>query len=478
MKSIRTKLLIVIISILFSFATILMMANAFLLDDYYVYKTKSSFVNVGSEVLQSYNNNRQILLDIIRKINEETGYKVLIVNQKNDILYSSVPEFNADDHLKIGAYQREIIQENQIMLKNGEDYYGIGFDNNKDSSFVILVRKIDKNHFLIISQPLSQIEQNAQIANDFFIAISVIMLAIASVITLLFAKKLVKPILEITKIADSIAKLDFTKVYQGESKDEIGVLGNSINNISQKLYNTINDLKLNNEQLINEMKLQKRFIASVSHEFNTPVGLIRGYTEALEKRMFTSEEERKEIIDIIIKEADRLNHLVNDILLVLRFDSKSFKLSSKPINITQLIEDCVSKIAIKAEKKNIHITSTLDKIIILTIDSVRITQVVDNLLSNALNHVNENGEIGIHSKAADGFIKFYICNTGSSISCEAKKHIFESFYRAENSRNRRMGGYGLGLSIVKGIISAHGGECGVNNKEEGVAFWFTLKNKS
>jgi len=471
MKSIKIKLLLVIISILVGFTAILILSNHFFLDDYYVYQTEGAFVDANSKVEKIIKDKKTDTLTGIRDIDEETEYKIVIANDKGEIVHSSVPEFNGDNSSTMTKSESEVIKNNNNFKDNNYFYGVVGL---KDNQFVMLVNKVDKNNFIIISQPLSQISESAKIANNFFIILGLAMLVIASFISVLFATKLVSPILEITKIADRIAMLDFSSSYRGNSNDEIGTLGSSINNISQKLSTSINNLKLNNEQLIKEMKLQKRFVASVSHEFNTPVGLIRGYTEALDKRMYENEYERKEIINIIIKEADRLNHLVNDILLILRFDSKSFNLNKKDINITRLINDCINKSSFKIEKKNLSVTNFIEKDIILSIDELRITQVVDNILSNAINHVNESGKITIDKECVDDNIKFSISNTGSYINDDDKRNIFDAFYRVEDSRNRKLGGNGLGLSIVKGIVEAHGGICYVEDIEDGVKFCFTF----
>lgn len=478
MKSIKAKFVLVMVCILIIFAVALLIANGFFLDDYYVYQTKHMFISASDEATITYRVDEPSFLDRIREIDTKTGYKLVLANEKGDVLFSSVPEYHENVQQKIDLYQREIIRENKNSLNN-QAYHGVTFDDDKNSSFVVLISEIEKDRYLIVSQPLAQILTNAQIANAFLLLIGAAMLIVTSIAALIFGIKLVRPILEINRIANAIERLDFSNKYQGKSKDEIGMLGNSINSISEKLDTTIQELKANNEQLIKEMKLQKRFVASVSHEFNTPVGLIRGYTEALEKHMYTTELERSKIIQIIINEADRLNHLVNDLLLVLRFDSKSFKLNLEMTDITEIVNESISIISSKADEKGVNIVENITGRVILNIDRIRIAQVMDNLLSNALKHVNANGRIGICCEDVGGNIKISVSNTGSYISDEDKKNIFDAFYRIDDSRNRTLGGNGLGLSVVKGIVLAHGGTCGVSDIQNGVVFWVALpKNNS
>ncbi len=472
MKSIKLKLIVMIVSILFVFAFVLILANTFFLDNYYVYKTKSSFIQTSESIKEEYRATNENILKYIQDVNTETGYKIEIVDDNYEIAFSSAPEFDIGENTMIGNDQKSIIEQD-IIKESKSSYYGVWVNGNNDS-FVILIGRLNKEEYIVITQPLGQITKNAEIANDFLLIIGLIMLIVASSISIVFAKRLIKPILDITKIADSIAKLDFSQKYTGNNKDEIGDLGISINNISYKLNNAIDELKQNNELLIKEMKLQKRFIASVSHEFNTPVGLIRGYSEALQMGMYENEQEKMNIIDIIIKEADRLNHLVNDILLIIKLDSKTFSLNKQNIDISRLLTSSMNKIDIKANEKSIKLESNIANSIFIDADPMRITQVVDNLLSNAIIHTPQDGEISVTCSLKDDFIKVSVNNTGSSIADEDKEHLFDAFYRAQDARSRKKGGSGLGFSIVNGIVSAHGGECSVDNIAGGVSFWFTL----
>ena len=471
MKSIKVKFTLVIVAVLLIFASALLAANTFFLDDYYVYKTKSTFVDTADTIRNEFRQDKTEILETIRIIHDDTGYKIQIIDSDFYTVYSSVPEFNINETSALGENMRQIILNN-VTDKKDNSYYGI-YDS-ADDIFILFAAKLNNDDYILISQPLNQITKNAQIANDFLLIIGIVMLIASVIIAVIFSKQMIKPILEIRDVADSIARLDFSMEYMGSNKDEIGELGSSINSISKKLNSTISELKDNNEQLINEMKLQKRFVASVSHEFNTPVGLIRGYTEALQLNMYNSEQEKSDIINIIIKEADRLNYLVNDILLLMKLDSKSFSLSRDNIDIIKLINNSADKIDLKLQAKDIGLNNKVDGNVFINADPMRITQVVDNLLSNAVIHTPQGGGVTLSHQISDDFIKVIVNNTGSHINNEDKVHLFDPFYRAQEARSRKKGGSGLGLSIVASIVSSHGGEYGVEDAQDGVSFWFTL----
>jgi len=471
MKSIKYKFLLVILSVLVGFTVLLLITNTFFLDDYYVYKTKSSFIASADHIVNTFQSDNTNLLNYLREENSITGYKLMISNSQNEILYSSVPEFKVRSNQKISQYQRVLIEENQDIFTSSY-FYGTGYDENKGYSSVTFIDVLPDGNYLIISQPMHQITESAHIANNFFILCGAIMLVIATIISILFASRFVRPVLEITKITKSIASLDFSAVYKGASKDEIGTLGEGINTISHKLSQAINELNIKNTELQKEMNLQNRFIASISHEFNTPVGLIQGYTEAIEKKMYKSESQRQEMTKIILKETGRLNRLVSDILMITKVESKNFSLSKHSVKLSELLKESIVKFKGALAKKEIDIRLLASYTDYILIDDNRIIQVIDNLLKNAIKKTFINGSIEIKCNNDGNNVKTTIFNTGKNIKHEHLENLFTPFYQAEEARSND--GNGLGLSIVNSIITAHNGECGVLNSLNGVTFWFTL----
>ncbi len=204
---------------------------------------------------------------------------------------------------------------------------------------------------------------------------------------------MVKPILEITKITKKISKLDFSEKYISKSKDEIGLLGENINIITDALDRTINDLKSTNIKLNNEMDLQKRFLASVSHEFKTPVGLIRGYAETIKFSMLKTEKEKTEVTDIIINEADNLSLLVKDIMLLMHMNSASFVIEVKQVNINELIDNTIKRFAISLKEKEVNLILNYSEHLDVECDQMRISQALMNYISNAIRYVDYNGTL-------------------------------------------------------------------------------------
>jgi two-component system, OmpR family, sensor histidine kinase VanS len=462
MRSLSAKWMLTVVVLIALMISLILAANIFFLEDYYVYKTKSVFQTEYEILSEQYKPQNRDFLDIIRERSAETGLKYLVSDRNYAIVMSSVPEFRQEDLQKLSRDKREILDN----LKS-EIFYGSVSRETSSKSDVMFVSRLKRDTFLFVIKPMEQLKDNATIANDFLIFMGVITLFLSVFLTYLVAQKAVKPIVEITGISRRIAALDFSQKYQGKSKDEIGILGDSINHISGELDKTINNLK-------KEMELQKRFLASVSHEFKTPVGLIRGYSESLNLDMAQSEEERKEFSEIIISEADRLNDLVSDLLLLIRIDSTSFHLSKSDFDLSETIRSIKEKYEKISNNKKYALKLSIPETFTYHGDEKRITQVLENLLNNAIRHCVTESEIIISLIKEEERILLSIYNDGSPIPDGQLHHIFDPFYSIHDSRSRDKSGTGLGLSIIKSIVEKHGGTCSLINQNKGVCAQLTL----
>jgi len=477
MKSLKAKWTLLVAILLVAFIGSVILTNTFYLEDYYVKITETKFENELMQINEIVKENPDHLYEYLNKRNDQTGYKFYVIDNKYRILYISAPEFQPGYQSKLPPNLREHIERNSSKDEPNRIIYGI-IDRQKEGKEVVqLAAPLDNKRMVVMTQSLEQLQESASIANDFLLLAGAVYLGVGLIVAYFLARKMVGPVLEITEVTNGIAQLDFTKKYSGDAKDEIGLLGQNINLISNKLDTTINHLKGTNEQLEREMKLQKRFLASVSHEFKTPVGLIRGYTESLKLGMVKTEKDKDEITDIIIKESDRLNILVKDIITLMHMDSGTYRINKRVFDIGQTLSDMTQKFEIDLSRKNVVLETNLGDELMVNGDELRISQVIENYLSNAIQHVNDNGLINIQINEEKEFVRIEIINTGDTIPSNHLDHLFEPFYRAEESRSRNSGGTGLGLSIVKGIIESHSGQCGVENVKSGVKFWFTIPTK-
>jgi len=223
-------------------------------------------------------------------------------------------------------------------------------------------------------------------------------------------------------------------------------------------------------------KIRQDFVANVSHELRTPISSIKGYAETLLDGALADKVNAKEFISIIYQDANRLASLINDLLDLSKIESGKLKMSFAALDPDLLITKGIMVMDNQAKAKSItlktDIPQNLPKI---KADETRLTQVMINLLDNAIKYSSEGAVATVSAKVVDDALQIDISDTGIGISEEDLPRIFERFYRVDKARSRELGGTGLGLSIVKHIVSAHGGQVWVKSEPGyGSIFSFTI----
>lgn len=223
-------------------------------------------------------------------------------------------------------------------------------------------------------------------------------------------------------------------------------------------------------------KVRQDFISNISHELKTPLASIKAMVEVLLEGGIEDSKLRKEFLENINQEVDRLSRLVSDLLLLSRLESDRGFLNPVPTDFTALITRTVSRFQPRAMKEGLTLTLDINgEIPELKIDVNYIDQVISNLLDNAIKYTPSGGKIEVKVEDIGKMVKVSVKDTGIGIAKEDLPRIFERFYRGDKSRSPSLGGIGLGLSIVKHIVEAHGGSVGVDSEiGKGSTFYFTL----
>ncbi len=207
-------------------------------------------------------------------------------------------------------------------------------------------------------------------------------------------------------------------------------------------------------------KIRKDFVANVSHELRTPLTSIKGYVEALLDGGKDNPDTAVNFLTIILKQSDRLNLILEDLLELSKIESGRVSFKEDPLDLRSVIERTLSMIKPLADKKKHHLVSSIDdRLPPIAGDESRLTQVLTNLLDNAVKYTPEQGTITVTAKSLpDQMVEFAVTDTGLGIPEQDRPRVFERFYRVDKARSREMGGTGLGLAIVKHIVEGHGGQ--------------------
>ncbi|MDB1948559.1 HAMP domain-containing sensor histidine kinase [Clostridium tertium] len=403
----------------------------------------------GYEDLKSTMKIIKASVDMDSIILDNQGYVYAISDERfEDLMYNKIDMNDSDlNRLKSGKMiEKSFFDKNNKRFKtyttplfNGESFNGIiiVFENSESTDF---------------SKKLYSV-----------IWISVLgAVVLSSVVAYYFSQKiLISPLSEINNAAKKLAKGEVEKRVYIDSDDEIGELANSFNIMAESLEKVDN--------------VRREFISNVSHELRSPITSIKGFITGIVDGVIPKDKENY-YLNIVNDEVSRLSRLVNDLLDISTMESGKFKLKVAKLDINEIITLCTLNLEGKINEKKIRVEVIFNDSYEYCIgDRDRIIQVVTNLLENAIKYGDEGGRIQVETYAKGDFVYVSIFNSGPNIPKEDINKIWERFYKMDKARTNKIS-TGLGLSIVRLILSQHNQDIWVNNIEgKGVKFTFTLK---
>lgn len=432
---------------------------------------KSNYLsgNLNKTVDEIINYEVQNMTICIFSLNTETGIGEIKYYSRQK--YFSLNPFNNEMLRTI----ENLYKEKAFNELGGNNYYIKNIETGRQENNIAVLSNIKDDTYILMQTPKKFIEDISYSAIKYSIYISIFSLLIVAVIMYFVADSTTRPIRQLQVVADKISNLNFSERCSVSSNDEIGLLSVSINNMADKLQNYVAKLKDDLVRQEKADKMTKQFIANVSHDFKTPLTLIMSYSEALSDMEDIDEGTKKEYLNIIINEGQKMSEFVQELLKLSQLEGGIIKLEKSNFSINEIIDGTISKNSIIAKEKNISVERHVSDNSIVFADYFRIEQVFQNLYENAIKYCGSGGIVRVSTAVKNNKCRVGIFNTGGQIADDDIENIFISFYRADKSR-KSMGSYGLGLAIVKAIMEMHGENYGVQNTENGVEFWFELEN--
>lgn len=266
----------------------------------------------------------------------------------------------------------------------------------------------------------------------------------------IIARALSRPLVQMQKATRKIAAGNLETRVTISGNDEIGFLGQAINDLAVDLQRY--------------RDTRQEFLANISHELRTPITYLQGYAKVVKDELYDTEEEKTQYLTIIDQEAHRIQHLVDDLFELAKMEEGKIQLNWEKVDFRQIVDRAVHTLDLKAREKNISLAVHYEgDAVNLPGDGKRMEQIVMNLLENAVRYT-EQGSIQVGLKFTAESVVFSVEDTGIGIPEEELPYIFDRFYRVEKSRSRQYGGTGLGLSIVKMLTELLGGEITITSK--------------
>jgi len=331
-----------------------------------------------------------------------------------------------------------------IVVWLSVDYLAAGY-------FVTLMEKYnispDSSHHMFVSS-----------VHRYLVWSSIAAIVLAIALGFLLVKRALGPLTQMTGIATRISLGDYSGRAPIITRDEVGQLAEAFNGMAESLQHI--------EQL------RKTMMMDVAHELRTPLTNIQGYLEALIDKVATPSRKN---FELLLEETMRLVHLVEGVLRLAEADAARTDLHITKIRLSDVINRVMEQFKPQFAKKSLKVeTNYIEDKSRLHADLNKISQVISNLLQNALQYTPAGGTVKVFMESLTGERKVVFTNTGGELAEEDVPFIFERFYRAEKSRSRDHGGAGIGLAIVKELIEAHKGRIGAEVYDNEIRVWFTL----
>ena len=304
--------------------------------------------------------------------------------------------------------------------------------------------------------------------------ILLVLLIFSLLCALVYSRYITRPIVRLSGIAGKMAQLDFRWESGEKRRDEIGRLGRSLDQMARKLSAALTDLEGANRALRGEVKREREldrqrmaFFNAASHELKTPVTILKGQLSGMLEGVGVYQDRDKYLLRSL-QTPGRMENLIGEMLAISRMESGAAALRQETVDLSALVAGQLQQDGELFRQREQELVSALTPGVLVTGDPSLLGRAVGNLLSNAALYSPQGARIRVWCGFRDGRPALTVENTGARIPEEALPHLFEAFYRTENSRNRSTGGSGLGLYLVKMILDRHGAECAIENTKDGV----------
>jgi two-component system, OmpR family, phosphate regulon sensor histidine kinase PhoR len=399
--------------------------------------------------------------------------RITLIDSLGNVVMESEADNANEPHLQNHLSRPEIISARKYKVGSN-----IRMSSTTQQEYLYVAKQVTipaqgnayKNvEYIRVSIPLSYYNTTIQEIRSSIIVISLLVLILVFILSLFISKKMTDPIVKLTDEIRMIAGGNYNKILVVRSNDEIKMLIESINQLVEKINREMNELQKSS-------MIRSQFLANVSHELRTPLFSIQAFIETLLAGALEDSTVNEKYLKKALFHVERLNNLLNDLIDISRIESKELKLTFHSFPVIEFLLKIVETEKFSANQKGMTLILDLGADIKLFADKDRLSQVMYNLIDNAIRYNPSGTVIRVSYEVKDSFVTIYVNDNGSGIAKEHLPRLFERFYRVEKERSRETGGTGLGLAIVKHIVEAHNSNIFVESEVgKGTSFYFTLK---
>lgn len=462
-KSIKFKTWLYFILFAGFLMLLLWVLQVLFLNNFYDVMKDEQTKRVAKTIADDYQKKSNIkFLKSVDAISNSNDMFIYVVSYDGKTMYFKPSE----DATSAQYYADQIETINKALLKKNSDSAYLRIKSPDESKEVLAYGAVltasGKSPMMVyIFSPLWPLSSTINILTNQLVYVTFISLLVACLLSFYLSIRITRPIRTITRSAERLGNGEYGILFRGGHYTEINNLADTLTRASIELEKS--DM------------LQKDLIANVSHDLRTPLTMIKSYAEMINDLSGDNPEKRAQHLKVIIDETDRLNALVGDLLSISRMQSGKMVLDRNNFNLTSAIESIVNTYKIMEMENGYTLNFNCRVNFIVNGDEEKIKQVVANLLTNAIKFAGEDKMVNITLKRRGKVVLCRVEDHGKGIAPEELDHVWERYYRASSNMVRPAEGSGLGLSIVKEILTLHKSDFGVeSNVGKGSTFWFEL----
>jgi len=482
--SISTRLFFGITLILSLCVLAIVFVNSSLLKWVYIIRSSRDIRDIANKVDTIYDDISSLSQNL-RDIENRFNVSIEIYNPDGLCRYSS--NYKADYPMKAGEsvpgeylYKLETVESGDFM---GDMRYELREDMF-ETQYMVCVKQLANGNSIEIFKEHKSFTNSTELTIQYFSYLVITVFSAGLMVFMVFSKRFTKPLKELSVVTRKLSELDFTQKCRVTNTKELANLALNINTLSKSLDTALKDLQQKNKKLEEDIEkeqtiehLRKNFISNVSHELKTPIAIIQGYAEGIKVFLDGDREKTERYCSVIIEETGRMHIMVMKLLEIIKYDMGDYEPEYEEFSIASLFKLWFKRNEHMLKEKGIKNKIGIDESVTAYADNMLIGSVVNNLLSNAVSHADGEKIINISAEDIHGRYRIFVRNTGDPIAAQDIDKIWQSFYRGDKAMSRAEGRVGLGLAIVAAIQNLHHMEYGVENTDDGVAFWFDIGKK-
>ena len=473
LSSIRTRLWTYFILFAVIIIVLIWVLQVLFLDQYYEDMKLNEAEDLARVLVQEYQQSDS-LLGFAERLNDvSSGSDSYIRVETGDGRVLLTPEYNGYSQMSLYSTQTAYLRF-KLQTSEASSYSEItpSTNNTRILSYACYLKKSEDSEIpevnnanssiLYMYTPLYPVRSTVDILRRQLVYITAIALALAFTMAFYMSTRISKPIKDITQSAAEMGRGNYGVQFKGGRYSEIRELAETLTDASRELERS--DM------------YQKDLMANVSHDLKTPLTMIRSYAEMIRDLSGNDPKKREQHLSVIIEEADRLNRLVDDMLSISRMQQKNIVLERSDFDMVETAESLLDSYDILTEQDGYRFMFTGDMgPLMVNGDKVKIKQVLSNLINNAVKYCGEDKEIIVDVKRIGKKVRCEVTDHGQGIAPDEINHVWERYYKSSTHHVRPTSGSGLGLSIVREILTLHKADYGVISEPgEGSTFWFEL----